>query len=247
MRKLFIGSQLLLSILVAIPVFSRAATWPDDIDWIPLEGVKSNPVVDPTGDVPGGLMIFDIVGAGGDAAGYVYVDPSTVYFRVRLADSPQYDPTKWDSFSFFVLMETDDDYSDNSYDHAVHFDGLNETVEVGENAIPIMDWCSDTIDGASFTYPAPPDFTGNARVVPAGTTLGGGSDSFLDIQIPLADWASLTGVPDLMMVQIVLGTSSTGSSINKDTADLECGESWGSIPVSVESATWGHLKATYRD
>lgn len=248
MCRLFKVALVLVSVLAAVPVLSNAQTWPMDSDWRPIAGVKSDPVVDPAGDVSGvGQGFYDIVGAGSDAAGYLYFDGNTIFFRVRLADSPQRDSSSWNTSAFYVLVDANHIESDVSYDYAVVFDATSSTIELGTNYSAQADWCNDQVESVDYTYPAPPDFTGNARIVPAGTMLGGGSDVFLDIQIPLTDWFSFTGETDPTTVQIVLGTGSNAGSVDKDRADLECGETWASITVGVESVTWGHLQSSYRD
>ena len=84
--------------LLFLPSAAFGQTWPADSDWtVLLNPAQTGPLTDPTGDQGGGKIVFDIVGNQTDVGGYLYETPTTMYFRVRLADTPQFNTTKWES------------------------------------------------------------------------------------------------------------------------------------------------------
>ncbi len=132
-----------------------------------MDGLTGTPLEDPAGDYGGGKIVFDIVGADPDWAGYWYEDGATLYFRVRLGDTPQASSFKWESFNFFVAMEIHPTPG-TSYDDLLYLDGNSD--RFADNATQSANWCGDAPDADVYTYPAPPDLTGHAAVSTAGTT-----------------------------------------------------------------------------
>ena len=182
--------------LVPLPILlatqALANPWPADTDWVPVVTGAGGTITDPAGDSGGGSSSFDIVGLSPDSAGFAYQDATTAYFRVRLADSPQQSLSKWESFAFYVLMESDGVIG-STYDVGVFLKGQSDEVILGANSSPTNTWCADSV-AQTFSYTAPADFSGYARVVPAGTAYGGAADQFLDIQVPLVDLETVTGL-----------------------------------------------------
>jgi MYXO-CTERM domain-containing protein len=215
-----------ISALMLAPPAQAQVVWPADTDWIPAT-LGVDVVTDPANDV-GGTDVFDIVGDLASPAVLEFGDPTHMFLRVRLADTPQKSPTKWENFAFFDYHEQDGDTTSGTWDVVLYLDGNAEQVIIGDNtSVGGPDWCRDQIDTQAFTYPAPPDFSGNARVVPAGTALGSlGADQFLDIAVERADYYALTGRTDLVGIQHVYATSATVNLVNKDVAYAECDWGW---------------------
>nr|MBA2321963.1 hypothetical protein [Deltaproteobacteria bacterium] len=213
--------------VLSSPGLAFGATWPADADWSPVVGPTGDPLEDPQGDhTAPGQDAFDIVGDTTDPVGFYATDGTTLWVRVRLAESPQQSASKWTSFSFMAMMETDADTADGSYDFSLYLNGIDDIVELAPNTAKDTDWCDDAPDAPAFAYAAPPDFSGNARVVAAGTGLGLGADQFLDVQMPMADFVAATGVADPSEISMVYGTSSNNSTPNKDVSGADCGAPW---------------------
>lgn len=150
---------------------AQAVPWPADTAWRPST-IQGSATIDPTGD-QNGLPIYDIVGDSTAPAVYQYVDANWIMIRARLAASPQASTTDWSNFAFFDYQEQDGDRSSGTWDTVIFLDGKTSEVVIGGNTSPNgPDWCQDQIDQRAYTYAAPADFTGNARVVAANTTLG---------------------------------------------------------------------------
>ena len=220
----------LLAVVALLTGQAHAQSWPLPGDWSPVPGPTGAPLVDPAGDYGGGKIVFDIVGTDPDWAGFVDDDGVNFSFRVRLADNPQQSATKWESFNFFVALETDNN-AGTSFDHIVYLDGNSDLVRLAENTTPDASWCNDSPEADVFTYAAPPDLTGYATVSTAGTTLGGANDYFLDIQLPVADLLAATGQPDTSTIRFIYATSSNSSNLNKDIGAANCTDPW---PAAID-------------
>lgn len=206
---------------------AEAQVWPADDDWISIGGLAS---IDPPDDYGGGSAVFDILGEPTIPSGYWYADANHLYARVRLGDSPtQSPPLKWASFAFLVLMETDGDTTSGTYDFGFVLDGASDEVILGQNTDVNGNWCADGLDEPPpiVHYAAPPDGTGYARQVQAGTSLGGGTDWYLDTKVDWADFAALTGATDMQGIGFVFATSASATQVNKDVSGGDCDWTWG--------------------
>jgi hypothetical protein len=225
----------LVGVLVFLASWSNTASaqsaWPAPADWLPVIGPDGAVLVDGLGDYGGGQPVFDIVGDLANPAGLWFEDGSSVFLRVRLGDSPQASATKWASFAFIALAEVDGDATDGSYDTSIYLAGNFDLVEVGTNSTPVVTWCGDAPEVINASYPAPPDLLGFATVSPAGTALGGGTDYFLDLQVPLADFTAATGLASAASVRFVFGTSASHQNVGKDTSPGSCADTWADLTL----------------
>lgn len=239
-------------------------SWPESsaAEWMALTGPFGGFVTDPVDDAS---SQWDSVGGTGDpseAAGFLAYSLESIYFRIRLVESPAGElADKWQSFAFHTLIESDDDTNDGSWDFQVVLDGIGKTVSIRENTTPEPEigWCNDLPESEPYCYPAtvdnagPERFPGFALVAPACTSFGTGvpcdtaackidgdgdgiwdgdascTDQFLMIQAPKSDFQSITGVVDLDLTPMVMGTGSNGSTVSKDLLGAECSDTWDAV------------------
>ena len=114
--RLPLGAKVRVIILLWFTFSSRgfAQDWPEVDEWQPVIAPNGEVLQDLKNDHGGGQIVSDIVGNPTYPAGYFHDDGTNVYFRVRLADTPQQSDSKWKSFAFFAMQETDGDVTSNT-------------------------------------------------------------------------------------------------------------------------------------
>lgn len=202
-----------MAVLLAASGAARAQTFPATDDWVPLRcgGV---PAWDPLRDQPGAQGSRDVVGDADNPAGYIALDATHLFFRMRVDDGPT-SRGVFDSFGWAVELDTDRVVT--TYELLLMVDGIAnpDAVTFSENTIQgTPDSPSDRAETLLSSY----DALTHARAVPAGSTFGGDNDWFVDMALPLTDLFA-AGVTAATPLVLFLGTSASASAI---TSDLMC-------------------------
>ena len=208
------------SVLIGLStVGANAWAFPADGDWVPLLQAGTG-LSDPYGD--GKNNGRDIVGTEDDPALFINMSNGRYHLRMRLADNPQLNATNLRSYGWGLLFITNGSFA--SYEYALMVDGIRGEIVLAENTSP--SFIGDPADQAETVMPGFPvllDFTagtGNVRVSPAGTNIGGGANYFLDVWVD----ASLMLQGDLAdggPLYIIGGTSNNARSLSEDVAGCD--------------------------
>ena len=202
-----------LALVVTASGGAAAQTFPATDDWVPLRcgGV---PAWDPLRDQPGAQGSRDVVGDTDNPAGYIAIDATHLFFRMRVDGGPT-SRGVFDSFGWAVELDTDRVVT--TYELLLMVDGIAnpDAVTFSENTIQgTPDSPSDRAETLLSSY----DGLTHARAVPAGSTFGGDNDWFVDMALPLADLFA-AGVTAATPLVLFFGTSASASAI---TSDLMC-------------------------
>ena len=200
------------------------------------------PIGDTAGDESPSLLAIDIVGDKATSpAAYVASDATSLYFRLRLADTPRdpIHPTRFVlGYAWTCLIDTYSGFA--SYEILTAVDAVASgfgTVDLYQNTTPASK--TDSIDDPAETQLASYAASANAASGTAGSSIGGGltGDYFIDWAVAWADMAPANfgkGAP----FRLVCGTSTvqyqltagdildrgifTGSFSNAASDAMEC-------------------------
>ena len=228
-----------------LPLLLSAAVlaWPADDDWLPLELVDGSCDKDPlyawdaAGDGITEGAHLDLVGAacGDEHTAYWANDRDTSYLRMRLADSPIDGKTLRDG-AWGVLMDIETTTSRD--DVLLMLSGNDNMLSLWQNTTPSQGWEDRAETRHSAT--ADPFANDQARVSDAGTSLGGGTDVFLDLAYPSASLFNALGADSLTSIGLFVATGAGGQAIlasdltacdggSEDCSDL----THGTVPVRI--------------
>jgi hypothetical protein len=191
------------------PQRAVAITWPTSFNAIGACGEN-----EPFGDKTPSTL--DLVGSAGANAAFIQLDSTYLYLRQRVATNPSH-PSGFTSDNWVVLLQvaTGNPFQ---YQYLIALDGVSEEVQLWRN-----DVASNISFNPIFNDPAESkifsDTTANlARIVPAGTSIGGNPNYFVDWAIPLSVLAANGIDPSLALYWFA--TSANANNYNKDT--LNC-------------------------
>jgi len=186
-----------------------AVVFPASADWNTIQSGGSH-VTDPTGTTPNRV---DIRGDSTYSSGFVVYDDTAgnknLIFRMRLDRNPNNNLNRVWQF----LLDTD---SDSNGDWVLQLDArTNNQVELAQQTASGTTYnaqrFSSTIawSGATATY---------SQIITAddGSSFDGGSDFFLSLAIPLADFQTHTGIGRNDSFRVALTTSTQRRRINRD-------------------------------
>lgn len=190
--------------------------WPDDTDWIAMEGAGGGLLWDVVGDTANSR---DIVGDSTHASAYSYTDGTYLYYRVRLDD----DPTQSDALQAFgwgFLIDTDQDNGD--YEWMVMIDGITDEIYIAQNTV--QGTIGDPSDKAELVVwsedlnndPVLGNF--KVSVTTDGPTPGFDNDDdyFLDFRIPFDTFINTTGINDNDPIRYFIGSSNSAQTLSAD-------------------------------
>jgi hypothetical protein len=200
-------------LLLALPRSAAAQTFPAASAYTPLP-CGGNVMVDATGDTPNAAGPLDLVGTAPFPAGFHAADAQFLYLRMRLAADPtqgaRLGPNGWG-------FEIDLDGDRTKYEVLISASGTGATDQVAIFRHPtaaVADSPADpAVVPAAFSYP----FTTHGKITAAGSALGGGADSFLDIAVPWTDLANV-GIARDTPVYIWAGSSTVANALDLDLA-----------------------------
>jgi hypothetical protein len=192
---------------------ATAQNFPGAGAYVPLT-CGNGPMVDAANDTPGATGALDLVGTPPLPAGFHAADAQFLFMRMRVADTPikgaRLQPNAW-GYEFNL------DGTRSTYQVLVSVSGTGATDEVGIYRHPSAMRPNDPADPAAlppaFTYP----FATNAQVAAAGSSLGGGTDFFIDLAVPWSDLATV-GLMRNTQTYVWAGSSTVPNALNLDLA-----------------------------
>ena len=199
-----------------LPLLLSAAVlaWPDDSAWQPLELIGGScdkaPLLswDAAGDGVLDEAYLDLVGeeCGDTPAALWAYDSDWLYLRVRLAESPVDDVPR--SGAWGVLIDLQDFASRD--DAVLLLDGDADEIQLWFNSAPSPGW-NDTAETflASWSDPFGND---QARVSDAGSSVGGGSDVFLDLAVPSDSFMDILNLGKTDTIGLFVATGQGGQA-----------------------------------
>jgi hypothetical protein len=198
---------------VSLARAASAQTFPGANAYVPLP-CGAGVMVDAVNDTPGASGPLDIVGTTAQPAGFHAADANYLYMRMRVASTPEAG-TKLIANAWGWEFDLDGDL--HTYELLISANGITNTdmVSVYRNTkTTIPDSPDDPADQpAVFTYA----FATNGQAIPAGSTLGGGQDYFIDVAVPWADLNKLQVVRNTP-VYVWEGTSTVPDALDLDIA-----------------------------
>jgi hypothetical protein len=200
-------------LVLALPRAATAQTFPAANAYVALP-CGAGPMVDPAGDTPNAAGALDLVGTDPSPAGFHAADGQFLYLRMRVAGNPingaRLMPNAWG-------YEFDFNNDNTTYELLISVSGTGATDQVAIYRHPttvVADSPADpSVTPPAFSYP----FATHGQVLGAGTSLGGGADSFIDLAVPWADLASL-GLVQSMPVRVWAGSSTMPNFLDLDLA-----------------------------
>src|SRR6266446_6787473 len=123
---------------------------------------------------------MDLVGSSANNAAFIQIDSNYLYLRERVAGDPS-GPGGFDSKAWVVLLQIPTGNA-FQYQYLISLDGNQERVELWYNDpttatnVSFSPIFNDPAETQIFSAPA----TNLARIVPAGTTIGGTANYFVD-------------------------------------------------------------------
>jgi hypothetical protein len=208
---------------------AAAQSFPANAAFAPLP-CGAGVMVDGTGDTPGAAGALDLVGTAALPAGAHAADANFLYLRLRVGgdaiNNARLLPNAWG-------YEIDLDNNRNTYELIISVSGVGATDEVAiyrhPNTATPGDPTERAITPAAFTYPT----ATHARVVAAGSTLGGGQDFFIDVALPWTDLATV-GLLRNSNARLWGGSSTVPNALDLDLACFGgAGGTLGGIDVGV--------------
>ena len=222
---------MLLLVYITTP---RVAAWPEDDAWSPI--MRSGaPLSDISGDNLGHNPVVDLLGESteSEAAAFWFADDTNVYFRLRVATDPEFATDPWSSStmspgSWGILLDTDGDPS--AYEYSLAVGGEDITFSLMANTLDQKDGVADYAEDILLTFHFK-DVKERLRSEPAGTSLDGDDDWFLDLYIERQELASVDVLHDSDVFQVVVATSSDSSPqmLDADICAFDDSDGLGSI------------------
>lgn len=210
-------------LLLALPAFA----FPTDTQWVPLE-LSGAPVVDDFNDHdrngagnPDGI---DCVGDNAVSAPalYWYTDGATLWFRIRVDDTPWLTAeTLLQPVAWSFLLETDGNVDDFEYSLAVT--GAAPTVYLYRN--------SSGDDGATASLDSLEGvWTSDAfQASAAGSTIHTLEDWFVDVEVDLAELPAAIASGQTIRVAAITGDSSTPNGADADLCGTDDSAALGAL------------------
>ena len=198
---------------MGLPCTAAAQTFPAAGAYAPLP-CGPGPMVDAAGDTPNAAGALDLVGTGPFPAGFHAADAQFLYLRMRVAADPHAGarlmPNGWG-------YEIDLDGDRSTYEVLISASGTGMSDAVSIFRHPTTATPNDPADPAAlpaaFTYP----FATHGQVVAAGSALGAGADSFIDVALPWTDLATV-GIARDTHVYVWAGSSTLPNALDLDLA-----------------------------
>ncbi len=186
---------------------------------------------DPTGDANGSR---DVVGNAANPAVYIGSDAAHMYFRIRLGTDPRKTATSLDPFGWGCQLDTDGTVG--TYEYFINVNGIinGDIVQLLQNTTKAVDDPADKsevvllngVSNAAGGYTALQGSTvvnaspAHARVVAAGTAVGGGTDYFIDFALDKNDFPAPPATdgfnPETMAFRVFCGSSSNAQNLQSD-------------------------------
>lgn len=204
--------------LMVAPRRTLAATFPRDAQWVPLT-CNGAVLTDVAGEVQ--PPAIDAVGDALDPAAYVFMDGTSLFFRLRMNATAMPGANTFDPYAWLCLIRTPS--TPGSYLAWDGVDGIvmpNE-VELLQNTQPRPgNFTQQPATGAIATY----SIATNARQVAATSNLGGNPNVFVDWAVALSDLANV-GITPSTPLTFICGTSKTRMILDGDVIGDEqsCG------------------------
>ncbi|HOI09734.1 MAG TPA: MopE-related protein [Myxococcota bacterium] len=197
--------------LVLVAGSAAAQEWPPDDAWRPALSAGV-PITDPCDDQAGAKDLRDIVGTAEAPAVLFHADDAYLSFRIRIADEPG---TADDLRPFLWGVEIDTDGDLAKYEYLVQANGVAnpDHVLAARNTVQsnTPGSLADVAEEPLGTWP----FATHGRVVPAGTSICGGTDFLIDFRVPM-DVMAAAGLPLALPVRLVAGGSANPNQMNGD-------------------------------
>ncbi len=217
----------LLPLLLATAVLA----WPEDDAWEPLvmvDGSCHHSTLlswDAVGDGEESGDHLDLVGeqCGDTPTAYWVTGSDLLYLRIRLAGSPIDDDALL-AGAWGALIDLDGTTSRD--DALLILDGTSGLLQLWINSMPAMGW-QDTAEDLAISWKAPFD-NDQARITEAGTSVGGGSDHFLDLAVPSADFRDALALQPDDRIGLFVATGAGGQArlasdlAGCDASSLDC-------------------------
>jgi MYXO-CTERM domain-containing protein len=223
------SSYLLALLLLALARPSAAQSFPSAGAYVPLP-CGNGPMTDPANDTPNATGALDLVGTAPLPAGFHAADAQFLFLRMRVAGNPLQGarllPDAWG-------YELDLDGDVTTYELLISVSGTGMSDQVAIFRHPTTQVPNDPADPSAvppaFTYP----FATHAQVSAASSSLGGGTDFFIDVAVPWTDLGTL-GVQRNTPVYVWAGSSTVANALDLDLACVSgAGGQLGSIGVGL--------------
>jgi hypothetical protein len=206
-------SRLIIAIgFLSLALPAAAQTFPGGGAYVPLP-CGGGPMTDPANDTPGATGPLDLVGTVPLPAGFHAADAQFLYLRMRVAGNPlqgaRLIPDAWG-------YEFDLDGDLTTYEVLISASGTGATDQVAifrHTTVVANDPADPATLPPASTYP----FMTHGQVSAAGSSLGGGADSFIDLAVPWNDLAAV-GVQRDSLVHVWAGSSTIANALNLDLA-----------------------------
>ncbi len=187
-------------------------------------------MVDPAGDTPNATGALDLVGTAPLPAGLHAADAQFLYLRMRVAGDPT-NGARLQKNAWGYELDLDGDRT--TYEVLISVSGTGATDEVAIFVHP----STMIVDSPADPAMVPPAFTyatsTNAQVTAAGSTLGGGTDYFIDLAVPWSDLATV-GIERDTPVYVWAGSSTVDNALDLDLACFDgAGGQLSTIDVGV--------------
>lgn len=214
---------------VALMLASQAAlavTFPQDAQWVPLT-CNGAPLTDAAGEVQPAAI--DAVGDASDPAAYVFMDGTSLFFRLRMNATAMQSGNTFEPYAWLCLIRTP--ATPGSY---LVWDGIDGIVKPNEvtllqNTQPKPgNFTQQPANGAIATYV----ISTSARQVAAASTIGGNPNVYVDWAVALSDLGNV-GITSSTPLTFICGTSKTEKILDGDIIGDEQGCSGGVLdPVT---------------
>jgi Cys-rich repeat protein len=188
---------------------AAALNFPQDALWVPLT-CNGEVLTDVVGEVQ--PPAIDAVGDASNPAAYVFMDPTTLFFRLRMSATAHQNANTYEPYAWTCLIRTSD--TPGSY---LVWDGVNglanpNEVELLQNTHQVLgNPTQQPANTVVATYPV----ATNAREVAATSQLGGNANVYVDWAVSLSDLAKV-GITPATPVTFICGTSKTERILDGD-------------------------------
>jgi hypothetical protein len=205
---------LALPLLLLLPSHPAAAqSFPAANAYVPLP-CGNGPMVDAANDTPNASGPLDLVGIPTAPAGFHAADAQFLYLRMRVAGTPM-QGARLIADAWGYELDLDGDLT--TYELLISASGTEPSDQVAIFRHPSTVTPNRPADPAAlppaFTYP----FSTHGHVIDAGSSLGGGTDVFIDLAVPWTDLAQV-GVQRTTPVYVWAGSSTMVNDLNLDLA-----------------------------
>ncbi len=226
-----------------LPAVSLGADWPDDGDWAPILRTSGQALSDPEGDAPfgGSNCVGDLTGAADGTARPAaswWVDPDTVFFRIRLDRDP-FDPANITVGTWSVLIDIDG--TDTNWDYRYSFSRTDEA----EPDLSAYFFTNGTIETGYPDWQDPWD-PPIERITSEGlwrtvvitddtAPFNGTNDAYFDIQVPRSTFMSFLALEDAENFRLAFATGGADLVYESGLDEDLCGGSFDATLTGVLS------------